>query len=98
MTMENIATSIRITADANALLSDLAVRTGKPKAQIVEEALRHWEDRIFWSAVQYAFAATPEPDELRAERELWERTVGDGLLENEARRDLLVRSGSPARP
>ena len=81
--MENIATSVRITAGAKALLTDLAGRTGKPKAQIVEEALRHWEDRIFWSEVQSAFASGPAPDGLQAETELWECTVGDGL--NEAR-------------
>jgi predicted transcriptional regulator len=72
--MESIATSIPITADADALLSDLAIRTGKPKAQIVEEALRHWEDTMFWPTVQSAFAAAPETGEVRAERELWEST------------------------
>jgi hypothetical protein len=72
--MENIATSVRITATANALLSLLARKTRKPKAQIVEEALRQWEDRIFWAEVQSAFAEL----ELRAERELWETTVKDG--------------------
>jgi predicted transcriptional regulator len=77
--MENIATSVRITAAANALLSALAGKTGKPKAQIVEEALRDWEDRMFWAEVQQAFAASPESHELRTERELWERTVPDGL-------------------
>lgn len=86
--METIATSVRITATANALLSDLARKSGKPKAQIVEEALRDWEDRMFWTAVQHAFIAAPETEELRAERELWECTVPDGLangMENEAR-------------
>ena len=47
------------------------------------------EDRMFWDEVHSALAALPESDELRAERELWECTVGDGLkgdgLENEAR-------------
>ena len=76
--MESIATSVRITAAANALLSDLAEKTGKSKAQIVEEALRDWEDRVFWAEVQSAFSR-PESDELRRERELWESTVADGL-------------------
>jgi hypothetical protein len=76
--MENVATSVRITGAANALLTDLAGKTGKSKAQIVEEALRDWEDRMFWAEVQSAFEA-PEPEELRKERELWERTVADGL-------------------
>ena len=84
--METIATSVRITATANALLSDLAAQTGKRKAQIVEEALRDWEDRIFWAAVQSAFAGAPESDELRRERDLWERTVRDGLAPNPRRR------------
>ena len=79
--MENMATSVRITATANALLSALAGKTGKPKAQIVEEALRDWEDRMFWAEVQQAFAAMPESDDLRSERELWDRTVADGLVE-----------------
>jgi hypothetical protein len=77
--MERIATSVRIASAANALLSELAVRTGKAKAQVLEEALRDWEDRMFWTDVQLAFAAAPESDELRAERKLWERTVSDGL-------------------
>lgn len=75
--METIATSVRITAAANALLSSLASRTGKPKAQIVEEALRVWEDKMFWGAVQQAFAANPR--ECESETELWESTVGDGF-------------------
>ena len=82
--MENIATSVRITADANALLSELAGKTGKPKAQVIQEALRDLEERIFWAEVQSAFAARREPDELSAETELWDSTVGDGL-ENEPR-------------
>jgi len=76
--MESIASSVRITAAANALLSSLARKTGKSKAQIVEEALRDWEDRMFWDQVQQAFAA-PESHELRAETDLWDRTVADGL-------------------
>jgi hypothetical protein len=76
--MENVATSVCITGAAHALLTDLAAKTGKSKAQVVEEALRHWEDRMFWAEVQSAFEA-PEPEELRIERELWERTAMDRL-------------------
>ena len=79
MAMENIATSVRVSPDANALLSELARKTRKPKAQIIHEALRAWEESIFWAEVQGAFAAQPEPDELSAETLLWETTVGDGL-------------------
>jgi hypothetical protein len=34
---------------------------------------------MFWVAVQEAFAASPESDELRAERALWNSTIRDGL-------------------
>lgn len=77
--MENVATSIRITSTASVLLSALAGRTGKSKAQIVEEALRDLEDRLFWTEVRQAFAAGPESEELRAETEVWESTVADGF-------------------
>jgi predicted transcriptional regulator len=77
--MENMATSVRITPAASALLSALAGKTGKSKAQIVEEALRDLEDRLFWTDVRQAFAAGPESEELRAETELWESTVADGF-------------------
>ena len=76
--MENVATSLRITPAANAILSQLAKHTGKPKAQIVEEALRQWEDRMFWSEVNTAFSQ-PEAPHMRRERELWESTAGDGF-------------------
>jgi hypothetical protein len=34
---------------------------------------------MFWTEVQQAFAASPESEDLRAERELWESTVADGF-------------------
>jgi hypothetical protein len=94
--MENIATSVRITAAANALLSALAGKIGKPKAQIVEEALRGWDDKMFWTEVQQAFAASPESEELRTERELWDRTVSDGLapVESQPFRSKPLRSSN----
>ena len=76
--MENVATSVRITATAHAMLAGLAAETGKPKAQIVEEALRALEERVFWAGVQEAFTE-PESKAMRAERELWDQTVSDGF-------------------
>lgn len=80
--MESIAKSVRITADADALLGTLAGKTGKSKAQIIQEALHNLEDRIFWAEVQSAFANGS--GEMAAETELWESTVPDGF-ENESR-------------
>jgi hypothetical protein len=55
-------------------------RHRRAKTQIVEGALEQSGDKVFWAEVQSAFAE-PEPDDLRVERELWDRTVGDGLDE-----------------
>ena len=76
--MSNATSSVRITPTANELLDQLSSMLSQPKAQIVEEALRLLEERIFWSEVQQAFAA-PESEEMRAERLLWDTTVSDGL-------------------
>jgi len=73
-------TSVRINAAAKALLTELVGKTGKPKAQVIQEALRDWEERIFWAEVQSAFAAAREPDEFSAETKLWDSTLGDGLM------------------
>jgi|RhiMethySRZTD1v2_1073278.scaffolds.fasta_scaffold2985166_2 predicted transcriptional regulator len=76
--METIASSVRITADANRMLQDLSAKLGRSKAQIVEEALADLEDRIFWEAVNDAYAEEETP-ESKEEREIWDTTVGDGL-------------------
>ena len=76
--MENVASSVRITPDANRLLSDLSLKLGRSKAQVVEEALASLEERVFWAAVHDAYAEGETP-EAREEREIWDTTVGDGL-------------------
>lgn len=76
--MENIASSVRITADANRMLQDLSAKLGRSKAQIVEEALADLENRIFWEAVNDAFTEEESP-ESKEEREIWDTTAGDGL-------------------
>jgi predicted transcriptional regulator len=76
--MENVATSVRINGDAAHILTGLATKLEKPKAQVVEMALRDLEERIFWADVHSAFAQTaanPEESSRRdAEIRLWERT------------------------
>jgi hypothetical protein len=73
--MESIARSVRITDDADQLLTALAGKTGKPKAQIVQEALKDLEERIFWSEVQSAFATSPQAEDTA----LWDETASDGF-------------------
>ena len=73
-----MASNIRITPDANRLLTGLAHRLSRPKAQVIELALRQFEDRFFWADVQNAFSETESP-EAAVEREIWDSTTADGL-------------------
>ena len=81
--MENIATSVRITADANARVASLAKRMGSSKAQVIEAAVRALEDRVFWQDVQEAYAALSDDAtrlaKYRAEIAAWDHTLQDGL-------------------
>ena len=68
-----MATSVRITGDANGVLSKLAAKLQQSKAQVIQTALRQMEERVFWAEVQEAFARdTASPPEM-AETALWER-------------------------
>lgn len=76
--MDRNASSVRINPAAHALLNQLAAHLGSSKADVIEQALAAFEERIFWASVQDSFAQG-ESAELRRERELWDRTSGDGL-------------------
>jgi predicted DNA-binding protein len=77
MTMENTATSVRITGDAIGVLSKLAEKLGESKAQVIERALKEMEERLFWAEVRDAFdriASDPSEQKLqRSEIDLWEQ-------------------------
>ena len=76
--MVNVPTSVRIPVAANGTLSQLSVKLGKSKAQVIETALKELEERIFWAEVRGAFeriAADPEEAaRQKAEIEIWDRT------------------------
>jgi hypothetical protein len=76
--MPNVISSVRITPVANDLLNQLAGKLGRPKAQVIEEALRILEEDVFWREVQDVFACGESP-EMRTERELWDSTANDDL-------------------
>jgi len=60
------------------LLNQLSGKLRRPKSQLIEEALEILQERVFWQEVQDAFASG-EPEEMRAERELWNSATNDGL-------------------
>jgi predicted transcriptional regulator len=76
--MGNVATSVRVNGDAHAALERISASTKQSKSEIIEQALRELEERMFWQEVHDAYAK-PESAEMKAERKLWDKTVGDGM-------------------
>lgn len=76
--MDRNESDVHINPAANALLNQLAAQLGRSKADVIEQALVAFEDRIFWKSVQDSFTQF-EAAELRRERKRWDRTSGDGL-------------------
>jgi predicted DNA-binding protein len=76
--MPNAISSVRITPTAYLLLNQLSGKLGRPKSQLIEQALEILEEHVFWQEVQDAFASG-EPEEMRTERELWDSATNDGL-------------------
>jgi predicted DNA-binding protein len=76
--MSNAISSVRITPTAHHLLTQLSAKLRRPKSQLIEEALEILEEHVFWREVQDAFASG-EPEEMRAERELWDSATNHGL-------------------
>jgi len=76
--MPNAISSLRIAPAAYRVLNQLSGKLRRPKSQLIEEALEIPEEHVFWREVQDAFASG-EPEEMRAERELWDSATNDGL-------------------
>ena len=79
--MSNAISSVRITPAAHHLLTQLSGKLRRPKSMLIEEALESLEEQVFWREVRDAFASG-EPEEMRAERDLWDSATNDGLTGN----------------
>jgi hypothetical protein len=91
LAMQNIATSVRITGDANVVATALAEKMGASKAHVIEVALRALEERLFWDDVKAAYAGLAEdaPALARYRKEIaeWDETLQDGLSPANRRKD-----------
>ena len=76
--MGSAISSVRITPTAYQTLNRLSGKLRRPKSQLIEEALEILEEHVFWREVKDAYASA-EPEEMRAERELWDSVTNDGL-------------------
>lgn len=77
------STTIRISWQARDEARELARVTGKPMAQVVEEAIRAERRRLFWASFRQAAATALEDPaaaaEEAADREIFEGTLNDAL-------------------
>ncbi len=77
------STSIRIDEQALAVLRELASRQHQPVQTVLKQAIESYRREQFLEQANAAFAALrSDPEawrEEREERELWDRTAGDGL-------------------
>ena len=78
-----MSTTVRITKGTRALLEELAARQHTSMQAVLEKAVEEYRRRCFLESVNEGYAALlADPAaraELEAERELWDRTLGDGL-------------------
>jgi predicted transcriptional regulator len=76
------STSIRIDEEALATLRELAKRQRQPVQTVLRQAIDHYRREKFLEEANAAFAALKgNPNawaEEQQERELWDRTAGDG--------------------
>ncbi|HEU0139644.1 MAG TPA: hypothetical protein VFQ79_08040 [Bryobacteraceae bacterium] len=77
------STSIRIDEQALAVLRDLARRQRQPVQTVLKQAINSYRRRKFIKEANAAFAALRNNPEAwtgeQQERDLWDRTSGDGL-------------------
>ncbi len=77
------STSIRIDERALAVLRELAIRERQSMQAVLSEAIEGYRRKRFLDEANAAFAALrgdPEAwGEEEREREIWDRTAGDGL-------------------
>lgn len=80
----NMSTAnIRISAEGREILRELARKEGQPMAAVLEKAIERYRRQKFLEEANARYAALQanprEWKEEAAERELWDRTSGDGL-------------------
>lgn len=78
-----VATTIKLSASTRDRVNAVGARTGQTADQVVGRAIDEYERALFWqayAAAADAVAADPQAAaDVRAEQDLWDRTVRDGL-------------------
>ena len=77
------APAVPISEASHRKLQELAGRSGRPVAEVLERAIDAYHREQFWEAVNAGYAALrADPRawaEEEAERRLWDATLADGL-------------------
>ena len=81
--MENVATSVRISPTANAILARLTAQMGNSKSSVVEAALAAFEASQFEKQVARAYAELRQNEsawrDYMNEVGVWDKLAADGL-------------------
>ena len=81
-------TTVRISEATHHLLKELSEAKDEPMQAILEVAVEEYRRRHFLESVNDAYAALRRDDhawtEMRAEQAQWDKTLGDGLPQDEA--------------
>jgi predicted transcriptional regulator len=77
--------TVRISEAAHEALREISARTGESMQTILDRAIEEYRRRRFLEEANAAYAALREkPDEWKEEveeREVWDRTLSDGLAD-----------------
>ncbi|MFO0808074.1 MAG: ribbon-helix-helix protein, CopG family [Gemmataceae bacterium] len=80
--------AIAVSETTRRQLQEMADRSGRPPAELLERAVAEYHARQFWAAVNAGYAALrADPAawaEEEAERRLWDATLMDGLDRDES--------------
>ena len=83
-----MSTTVRISDDTHRRMGRIAEKTGKSLGDVVDDAIRAYERKMFFEAFNNAYAELRDDDEAWAEeleeRREWERSNLDGLDEDRA--------------
>lgn len=76
-------TTVRISQKSHSKLHEIAERENHPLQQILDKAIEHYYEKLFWEQTHQAYARLKDnPEEWKDEqdeRQIWENTLKDGL-------------------
>ena len=80
--------TVRISESTRAALRELAIQADEPMSRVLEKAIAHYRESLYWDRVDAAYAALKADPVAWAEeldeRAVWDVTLQDGLEDDPA--------------